>query len=198
MDEEGLRRNAILASLPGPGLAELASEVEVVPAEVRMQVYQPGSTIDTVYFPLASVFSLVGVTDERVVVEVATVGREGMVGLPIFLGAVTTPHAAFCQVGGPAARLSADGLRQALAGEANGALHDALSRFTQATMAQIAQNVVCNSTHPAIQRAARWLLTTRDRLGSTDFPLTQESSARCWGSGGQPCPIPPGNSRRRV
>jgi CRP-like cAMP-binding protein len=174
MDEEGLRRNAILASLPGNGLAQLAREADVVSAEVRLQVYQPGSSIDAVYFPLASVFSLVGVTDERVVVEVATVGREGLVGLPVFLGAVTTPHAAFCQVGGPAVRLSADGLRRVLAGEGNGALHDALNRFTQATMVQIAQNVVCNSTHPATQRAARWLLTTRDRLGRTEFPLTQE------------------------
>jgi CRP-like cAMP-binding protein len=174
MDEDGLRRNAIVASLPSNGLAQLASEAEVVSTELRTQVHQPGRSIDAVYFPLASVFSLVGVADERVVVEVATIGREGLVGLPVFLGASSSPHAAFCQVGGPAVKLSTDGLRRLLTGEGNGALHDALSRFTQATMVQIAQNVVCNSTHSAAQRAARWLLTTRDRIGSENFPLTQE------------------------
>jgi len=56
----------------------------------------------------------------------------------------------------------------------DGALHQALSRFPQATMVQIAQNVVCNSSHATIQRAARWLLTTRDRMGRDEFLLTQE------------------------
>lgn len=121
---------------------------------------------------LASVFSLVGMADDRVMVEVATIGREGMVGLPVFLGAASTPLAAFCQVPGPAVKITAHALRRALADD--GALHAALNRFTQATMVQIAQNVVCNSSHATIQRAARWLLTTRDRVGAEEFPLTQE------------------------
>lgn len=124
------------------------------------------------YFPLASVFSVVGMADERVLVEVATVGREGMVGLPVFLGAASTPHAAFCQISGAAVKITAHGLRQVLADD--GALHQALNRYTQATMVQIAQNVVCSSTHVTAQRAARWLLTTRDRVGGEEFELTQE------------------------
>jgi CRP-like cAMP-binding protein len=106
--------------------------------------------------------------------QAATIGREGMVGLPVFLGAASTPHAAFCpsrRVGGSAVKITAHLLRRVLADD--GALHQALSRFTQTTMVQIAQNVVCNSTHATIQRAARWLLTTRDRVGD-EFLLTQE------------------------
>jgi CRP-like cAMP-binding protein len=57
---------------------------------------------------------------------------------------------------------------------ADGALHGLLNRFTQATMIQIAQNVVCNATHTLAQRAARWLLTTHDRVGCTEFALTQQ------------------------
>lgn len=168
----GLGRNAILAALPGDELSRLNSSLELVDAQVRQQVYQAGGAIPEVYFPLASVFSMVGMADELVLVEVATVGREGMVGLPVFLGAASTPHAAFCQVGGPAVKIAAHTLRQVLADD--GALHQALSRYTQATMVQIAQNVVCNSTHATAQRAARWLLTTRDRVGSDKFELTQE------------------------
>lgn len=170
--EYGLGRNAILAALPGDELSRLSRSLELVDARVREQVYQPGGAIPEVYFPLASVFSMVGMADERVLVEVATVGREGMVGLPVFLGAASTPHAAFCQVPGAAVKVTAHALRQVLADD--GALHQALSRYTQATMVQIAQNVVCNSTHATAQRAARWLLTTRDRVDADKFELTQE------------------------
>jgi CRP-like cAMP-binding protein len=167
-----LMRNAILAALPGDELARLRDDLELMESQVRYQVYQPGGTIPDVYFPLGSVFSVVGMADDEVVVEVATVGREGMVGLPVFLGAASTPHAAFCQIGGPTAKITAHSLRQVLAHD--GALHQALSRYTQATMVQIAQNVVCNVTHPAVQRAARWLLATRDRVGGEEFALTQD------------------------
>jgi CRP-like cAMP-binding protein len=170
--ENELERNAILAALPGDELARLGGYLEVAEPQVRTQVYQPGGPIPEVYFPLASVFSLVGMADDRMVVEVATIGREGMVGLPVFLGAASTPHAAFCQIAGPAVKATAHGLRRVLADD--GALHGALSRYTQATMVQIAQNVVCNSTHGTIQRAARWLLATRDRVGGEEFLLTQE------------------------
>lgn len=174
-----LQRNAVLAALPGPELSRLSQDLEVSEAPLRERVYEPGDVISEVYFPLGSVFSMVGMADDRVVVEVATTGREGMVGLPVFLGAASTPHAAFCQVPGPAAKIPADHLRRVLADD--GGLHAALSRFTQATMVQIAQNVVCNSTHRLAQRAARWLLTTRDRVGRDEFELTQEFLAQMLG-----------------
>lgn len=179
VSEDGLERNAILAALPTEELEKLRSDMEVLDAPVREQVYQPGGPISDVYFPLASVFSMVGMADDRVLVEVATVGREGMVGLPVFLGAASAPHAAFCQIAGPAVKVSALRLQQVLADD--GVLHGALARFTQATMVQIAQNVVCNSSHAAAQRAARWLLTTRDRIGFEEFLLTQEFLAQMLG-----------------
>lgn len=170
--EDGLESNAILAALPDDELSKLSRGLEVTQAEVRTQVYRPGDPISEVYFPLTSVFSMVGMADARTVVEVATIGREGMVGLPVFLGAASSPHAAFCQIAGSAAKIGVHGLRQVLADD--GALHQALSRYTQATIVQIAQNVVCNGTHGTLQRAARWLLTSRDRVGGGDFLLTQE------------------------
>jgi len=179
MSTDELRRNAILARLPKREFERVQRRLEVVNAEVRHQVYQPGRPITEVYFPLSSVFSMVAMVDERVVVEIGTIGLEGMVGLPLFLGAASSPHAAFCQVPGPAARLSADDLRQALTGD--GVLHRELNRFTQATMVQIAQNVVCNTAHSAEQRAARWLLTTQDRVGREVFPLTQQFLAQMLG-----------------
>lgn len=168
-----LRQNAILGQLPERELRQLEEGCQVLELDIRQSVYDAGGPIHHVYFPLSSVFSMVASAGERAVVEVATIGREGMAGLPLFLGALTSPHACFCQIPGPSVRVPADTLRRMLTAS-NGVLHRALNRFTQATMVQISQNVVCNNTHSTEQRAARWLLTTEDRVGSAQFVLTQD------------------------
>ena len=176
---EDLRLNALLAALPESELHRLSGLLELVDAPLRMQVHEPRGTIAAVYFPLRSVFSMVAMAQERVVVEVGTIGYEGMVGLPLFLGASTSPHAAFCQVAGTAARLSAADFAHYLA--TDGALHRVLHRYTQSMMVQMAQNVLCNSTHGADQRLSRWLLMTGDRMRSDTFGLTQEFLAQMLG-----------------
>lgn len=176
---DDFQRNAILAQLPKRELQLLRRRAEIVNVQQRQQVYHSQEPITEVYFPLSCVYSLVALADGRISVEVATIGHEGMVGLPVFLGAPASPHAAFCQVSGVAVRLAASDLRAVLSDD--GVLHRALNRFTQATMVQVAQNVVCNSSHPADQRAARWLLTTHDRVGRDEFPLTQDFLAQMLG-----------------
>lgn len=174
-----LRRNAILAQLPDSESTAMEPHLHVEQAELRHSAYEPGKPIADIYFPLTSVFSLVAVAEEKIVLEVATIGYEGIVGLPAYLGAATSPQAAFCQVPGATARIAVADFRRALSHD--GALHALLNRFTQATMVQIAQNVVCNSTHSTEARMARWLVTTHDRVGSNDFPLTQEFLAQMLG-----------------
>lgn len=179
MTEDSFRRNAILAQLPDPEYAELKSQLRLEQSELKHTAYAPGQPISEVYFPLSAIFSLVAISDGRVMLEVATVGHEGMVGLPVYLGASSSPQAAFCQVPGETAVLSVADFRQALGRD--GALRALLNRFTQATMVQVSQNVVCNRTHTTDARMARWLLTTRDRVGSEQFPLTQEFLAQMLG-----------------
>jgi CRP-like cAMP-binding protein len=165
--------NALLANLPPSEFEVLRPSLEAVDMGIRHPVYQPRRPIEHVYFPLSSVFSMVATAGEdRVVVEVGTIGYEGMVGLPLFLGAPSSPHAAFCQIAGRAARLSAVDLHEFLAED--GELHRLLHRYTQTTMVQLSQNVACNQTHTTEQRTARWLLTTADRVRSNTFLLTQE------------------------
>jgi CRP-like cAMP-binding protein len=176
---EGFRRNAILAQLPDGEYATIRPHLRLEQSAIRRMVYQPGQPISEVFFPLSSVFSLVAVSGERIVIEVATVGHEGMVGLPVFLGAASSPQAAFCQVAGETARLSVEDLHLAL--NRDGVLHALLNRFTHATMVQVAQNVVCNRSHSTEARAARWLLTTRDQVDRDQFPLTQEFIAQMLG-----------------
>lgn len=172
MDSDALRRNVILGQLPDSEFSRLRPHLQVEDSGMKQVAYEPDEPIDDVYFPISSVFSVVAVTDGRIVLEVATIGSEGMVGLPVYLGASSSPQAAFCQVPGVTARVSVHHFREALTRD--GALHSLLNRFTQATMVQIAQNVVCNRSHSTEARMARWLLTTQDRASRDEFPLTQE------------------------
>ena len=179
MTEDQLRRNALLAALPVEEFERLAPMLEVIDVQIRHQVYRPREPITEVYFPLSAVFSMVGLAGDRVVVEVGTVGFEGMIGLPLFLGAGASPNAAFCQIAGAAARITSGDLTDFLT--VDGALHRLLHRYTQSTMVQLAQNVVCNSAHPVEQRMSRWLLMSADRVRSDTFQLTQEFLARMLG-----------------
>src|SRR5262249_9227707 len=148
-------------------------------AQIKHPAYEPGKPIADVYFPLSAVFSVVALADHRIKLEVATIGHEGMVGLPAYLGATSSPQAAFCHVSGDTGRVSVQQFHNALGRD--GALRDLLNRLTQATMVQVAQNVVCNRSHSSDARAARWLLTTQDRVGREQFPLTQEFLAQMLG-----------------
>lgn len=179
MTEDPFLRNAILAQLPADEYAQLRPHLQHEHAQMKHTAYKPREPIARVYFPLSAVYSLVATTEGHPGVEVATIGHEGFVGLPVYLGAATSPQTAFCQVPGEAVGLGADEFRQAL--NRDGALHALLSRYTQATMVQIAQNVVCNRSHPAEKRMARWLLTTQDRVARDEFPLTQEFLAQMLG-----------------
>jgi CRP-like cAMP-binding protein len=176
-----LRDNALLARLPRAEFDRLAPLLEIVDAPVGQQVYEPRRPIAEVLFPLDAVYSMVATAGDRAVVEVGTIGYEGMVGLPLFLGAASSPNAVFCQVAGRAACLPAADLREFLSGD--GDLHRLLHRFTQTTMVQMAQNVACNSTHDARRRTARWLLVTADRVRRPDFPLREEFLGQMLGVG---------------
>jgi len=173
------RRNLLLAGLPDQEFQRLLPELEVVDLAIHDQVLTRGQPIEHLHFPLDCVLSLMAPAGDDALVEVATIGYEGMSGLPVFLGTAAGPNDAFCQVAGRALRLSAAGFRRFLASD--GSLHQSLHRYTQATMVLLAQNAACNRLHSTDQRCARWLLQTRDRVGGDQFPLTQEFLAQMLG-----------------
>lgn len=105
-------------------------------------------------------------------VEVATVGNEGMVGLPVFLETDRIPIQGFVQVPGDAMRMRADVFREKVT--PGSPLYKLLQRYTQALFNQVAQSAACNNLHSIEERFCRWLLMTRDRVDSDQFLLTQE------------------------
>jgi CRP-like cAMP-binding protein len=171
--------NRLLAALPPVERERLLSKLEWVHLTVRQSVFQPHTPITHVYFPINGVISLVAVMADGVTAEVATVGNEGMVGLPVFLGAESSPLQAFCQIESDAWRLPAPVFRTEAKRQAP--LCDLLHRYTQAQFNQMAQTAACNQLHSLEERCARWLLMTHDRVDADRFRLTQEFLASMLG-----------------
>jgi CRP-like cAMP-binding protein len=171
--------NRILASLPRADSDRMLPLLESVDLPTRMTLYEIGQPIEHVYFVYRGVASIMTPMKEGVAVELATVGAEGMVGIPVFLGAESTTSKAFMQVPGEGVRMRSDAFLDFLDGSP--VLGRLLSRYTLALMTQMAQNAACNRTHSIEERCARWLMMTRDRVRDDAFPLTQEFLAQMLG-----------------
>jgi CRP-like cAMP-binding protein len=165
-------QNRLLATLPAEDYRKIAPELQRVSLGLRDMLYESGKPIEYAYFPIVGVMSMLAEMEEDALVEVATVGNEGMIGLPLFLGATMTPGQAFSQVPGAALRMGAEAFVAAI--NRSGSLARLLHRYTQALMIQISQSAACNRLHEIEQRCARWLLQTHDRVGVDEFLLTQE------------------------
>jgi CRP-like cAMP-binding protein len=171
--------NRLLAALPAEAHARLVPHLERIALGLKTILYEPNEPMRHVYFPLNGVVSWVADMDDGLGVEVATIGNEGLLGLPVFLGAERMPGQAFSQVPGEALRLTAEVfLREATP---EGPFRALLHRYTQALMVQVPQSGACNRRHTDEQRGARWLLMSHDRVGADQFPLTQEFLAQMLG-----------------
>lgn len=164
-------KNHLLGLLPKRELEALSPHLESVDLSFRQIVYDLDVPMEHAYFPEDGVISLVGVTRDGSAVEVATVGNEGMVGVPLFLGANKMLGQAFSQVPGAALRMPAAVFAEHAS---SGKMHEILRLYTQALFTQIAQSAACNRLHLTDERFARWLLMTHDRVGRDQFPLTQD------------------------
>ena len=165
--------NRLLAALPAREFKRLQPHLERVALEFKQILFEVDVPIQHVFFPEDAVISILGVMPDGSAVEVATAGREGMVGLPVFLGSTSAFAQAFAQVPGHAWRMSAGALREH-SQRSGGALRALLERYTQALFTQVSQGSACNRLHSLEERCARWLLMTRDRVGADAFPLTQQ------------------------
>ena len=177
---EGVNRNGnrLLAGLGRQELEQLRPHLRHVRLEIRSALWEPNRPIETVYFPINCVTSVVAMDDAGRAVEVGTVGNEGMVGLPVFLGARSSTGRAFTQIAGEALQLSTELFVSAAQ---NGQFRAQLQRYTQGFVTQISQSVACNRLHLPKQRLARWLLSCHDRVGVDQFLLTQEFMAQMLG-----------------
>ena len=162
--------NRLLAALPPREYDRLRPHLEPVTLMFRTILHEPDQTIPFVYFPESGVISvLVPPEGKGEGVEVGMVGREGVVGLPVLLGADMTPARWVVQAPGAALRMATETFRAQLA---RGTMHDLLLLYTNAFLAQVSQSVACNALHAIEERLCSWLLMVRTRVESDQFRLT--------------------------
>lgn len=175
-------RNLLLAALPSDDYDRIAPALDIIPLRLKEFLSRPADTLNYIYFPGGGFCSIVSVLEDGTMVEVTTIGREGMVGISaIFNGKQPPPSAAMVQAETDTCyrMTSADFHREM---ERHGAFAELMFRYTEALVGVIMQSTACNVIHSVEQRLARWLLLAQDRVGHQEFPLTQEFVAMMLGA----------------
>ena len=164
--------NQLLGALTRKDYQSLRPHLDEVPLVFEEVLYLPNVAISDVYFPNSGIISLLAGDNERSTLEVGLVGKEGMIGLGIFLGVNSSLNRAVVQGVGSAMKMKAT----AFGVECNngGGLGKLMQRYAHSVLTQITQSAVCNQFHKVEARLARWLLMTHDRMGDDEFQLTQE------------------------
>lgn len=165
-------RNRLLAVLPAEDLARLRPALKPVELPLKQTLFAAGEPIQSAWFIESGAVSLLAPMKDGSLVEVGVTGREGMIGVPLVLGADTSSTLALVEMPGTALRLRAPELRVAL--EASPALRGLLLRYALALYGQVAWTAACNARHVIERRLARWLLVAHDQADGDELPLTHE------------------------
>ena len=171
--------NHILEALPDDVKDRLFPHLTEVALKRGEVLYEAGAPLRQVYFPTDCIVSLLYVLENGASAEMSVVGKEGAIGVSMFIGGETTTSRAILMTGGTAYRLSGRRLKQEF--ERHGALLHILLRYTQSLLTQMAQTAVCNRHHSVDQQLCRWLLLSLDRLTSNKLMVTQELIANLLG-----------------
>ena len=175
-----LVQNRLLASLPAVDYTPIARHLRRRSTVVGDTLHQHGSRIDDVYFPNGGVYSVTNRMRDGALVEVATVGREGMLGIGVFLGDRSASGRTLHQVpDGEVVALAVAPFLKAAAHD--GAFRASMALYAQATLLQTMQCTACNALHDVSQRCCRWLLQIHDRVDGDEFLLKQEFLAMMLG-----------------
>lgn len=172
-------QNHILAALPEDIRDAFFAKLERVDLPLGKVIYEAGDDLHWVYFPTDSIVSLLYVMENGASAEISVVGNDGIVGIAVFMGGVSTPSRAVVQSAGTAYRLSAKQLKEEF--NRHGVLMTLLLRYTQSLITQMAQTAVCNRHHSIVQQLCRWLLLSLDRLPTNQLCMTQELIANMLG-----------------
>jgi CRP-like cAMP-binding protein len=177
--EQRSTRNLMLAMLPPADFAHLQPNLQLVDLPARHVLHHPSEAITALYFIEQGWVALLAMLETGDATEVAIIGREGMIGLPLVFDADRSIVEAVVQGAGAALRLEARHVDNAL--QASPSLRRMLLRFSQAVITQMAQTAACNVHHEIGQRLARLLLLAHDRIDGNQLPMTHDGLATMLG-----------------
>ena len=172
--------NLILRSLPRKECTQVFSPLEFVRLKLHQVLHEVGETIRSGYFLNDGMASVLTVQPDGKSVEVALIGKEGFVGLPVIFGFKTSGLRVVTQADATAYRVEAQFLLGILPESRE--LEKQLQRFSMMLAMQSTQLAACNRLHDVVARLARWLLMSQDRIGGTALPLTQDFLAQMLGT----------------
>ena len=179
MTTEPRPANKILSALPHEEYEQLRPKLRDVHFKIGEIVYQPEEAIESVYFINSGICSWLATLEDGNTVEAGVIGPEGVAGVPVLLGASSTPNQGLAQADLLVSRISSrDVITEFRKG---GELNRMILRFVHSMFTQVAQTAACNRLHTLDQRLARWLLMTHDRTIGDSCPLTQEFLSRMLG-----------------
>ena len=165
-------KNRILAGLDQASFGQLAPYLDLVHLPRRAILQDHSCPIEHVYFVESGVASLYARTRTDGPVEIAVVGRFGLVGVSAVLRSTRSPHRCLMQAPGQALRISVSDLRNAM--DSSPTLRQQLLRYVNALLAQNSQAALCNGRHDLDKRLCRWLLLAADRLDGPIIPVTHD------------------------
>lgn len=173
------QQNELLAFLPEDECARLMPNLELTELPLGTVLYESGVPMRWAYFPITVIVSLLYVLENGESAEIAIVGKEGIVGVSLFMGGESTSTQAVVQSAGCAYKLKAELLKEEF--YRAGPMQRLMLRYTQSLLTQMAQTAVCNRHHTLDQQLCRWLLLSLDRLPSNELVMTQELIANMLG-----------------
>jgi len=165
------RTNRLLARLEPEDFDALMQEAKVVFLNFCKRLYRQGAPVNAVYFPLSSMVSIIVGADRGPRIEIATIGKEGVVGAMEFAGEGAI-GLKLVQLPGSAVRIDASAFQELEASRPR--LRNLIDHYVHALMRQIVSCAACNQLHNMEERCARWLLLTHDSASQDTFPLTQD------------------------
>jgi CRP-like cAMP-binding protein len=173
------RLNHLLASLPEADWQRWRAQLEPMVLPLGHVLYESGAMRTHAYFPTSAIMSLLYETESGASVQIAVVGNEGVVGVPLFMGGGSLPARAVVHSAGVAFRMPGSAIREEFSRSAS--VMKVLLLYTQALITQMAQTAVCNRHHSVDQQLCRLLLLSLDRVAGNELVMTQDLMARMLG-----------------
>jgi CRP-like cAMP-binding protein len=174
-------KNKLLAALPAEDFERLRPHLKTIPIKVKHIFYSESQPIRDAFFPNGGMASMTTVMQDGSMVEIATVGDEGFLGINALLGDGMVGGEAMMQVPDTdAVCLPIEIFRREY--ERKGAFFNAVQRYSQGLLLLMMQSTGCMALHPVQERCCRWLLMTHDRIRRDEFQLSHEFLAMMLGS----------------
>ena len=164
--------NLLLRSLSAESRQRIYPALKLTEMRDGAVLYESGEIMEDIFFPADSIISVLYVIEDGHSAEIAMIGNEGVVGISLFMGGLSTPNRGVVQSAGHCYRMNRKHLMAEF--DLHGDFHHLLLRYTQTLITQMAQTAVCNRHHNIDQQLCRWLLMSMDRHNGNSLYITHE------------------------